>query len=194
MPKYDLIVIPGLRHGPRWGMRRDLKTQLAEAARLYHQGEAAKVAVCGRWNIWFDWRKVVPPVTEAKLMKRYLVRRNVPASAILMEQHSKDTIGNAYYLKRLLDNHPGHTKILIICAAQRITRARLIFETFLGPDYDIAFRGICAPNFDQDATGMEEHLLKEQTGLLSHIRPGHTEDFGHRIYNLKYYRDQAKLV
>jgi uncharacterized SAM-binding protein YcdF (DUF218 family) len=100
--QYDLIIIPGLKLGLHWGMRKDLCSRLRVAAEFYQENPGLHIAVCGCWSIWFDWLGIHPPVTECKRMKTNLIRHGVEREDIVMESHSKDTPGNVYYLKRYL--------------------------------------------------------------------------------------------
>jgi uncharacterized SAM-binding protein YcdF (DUF218 family) len=192
--KYDLIVVPGLKLGPNWGLRKDLRQRLQLAAKYYHENPGVHVAVCSKWSIWYDWKGVKPPVTECEKMKTYLLRRGVKASHIISESQSKDTPGNVYYLKRLLRDKPNYCRLLVICAAQHETRLKFLFHKFFGPEYSVDFLGIEAPNFDKNVTGDEVKCLADQKLLLANVRPGHEEDFKHKFYKCAYYARQASAV
>jgi uncharacterized SAM-binding protein YcdF (DUF218 family) len=105
-PSYDLIIVPGLKLGPHWGLRRDMRVRLQKAAELYKENPGVHIAVSGRWSIWYDWLNIRPPITECKRMKNYLVRHGVKAQDVVMESQAKDTPGNAYYLKRYVRTKP----------------------------------------------------------------------------------------
>ena len=194
MPKYDLIVVPALRLGPHWGLRRDLKKRLLRAVEMYKKGDAQHIIVLGRWTVWFDWLGVRPPVTESVRMKQFLVSHGVARQDVITEQHSKDTIGNAYYLKLYLQKRPQYKKLVVICAKQHEQRVRFLFEKFLGSSYALTYIPMTASKFGRDSTGTEAKLLREQRQLLKNVRPGHVEDFSHQLYNSKYYRDQARAA
>jgi uncharacterized SAM-binding protein YcdF (DUF218 family) len=194
MDKPDLIVVLGVNLGKHWGLSKDLQTRLKTAAELYKQGTAKHIAVCGRWTVWYDWLKLKPPVTEAKMMKRYLINHGVSPHAIISEQTSKDTIGNVYYLKLKLRTHPQFKKILVICAEPHTPRVKFLFHKFFGPDFKISYLPVSAPHYKRNTTGNEKSLLAEQEGLLALVRPGHEEGLKHHLYNDHYYRKQAKQV
>jgi uncharacterized SAM-binding protein YcdF (DUF218 family) len=187
---YDLIIIPGLKLGPNWGMRKDLKIRLKVAAGVYQENPGVHIVVSGRWSIWFDWLGVKPPVTESKRMKDYLITLGVRQEDITMESRSKDTPGNAYYVKRYVRTKPEYKKLLVICAAQHEMRLRFLFYKFFGNDYKISYLPIDSPRFDMNGTANEKLCLKEQKLLLAAVRPGHEEDFSHRLYKSVYYTRQ----
>ena len=194
MKKYDLVVVLGLRFGRHWGLRADLKNRLDKVARLQKEGRLEKILVSGRWTIWFDWLSIKPPITEAQRMKKYLIKLGVPASDIIMETHSKDTIGNVYYLKLFLKDKPKIKYILVVCASQHEPRVRFLFKKFFAGSPQIVFLAIPASHYKQSALGSEKRLLAEQKEFLRDVRPGHEEDLRHRLYNSKYYRHQAKEI
>jgi uncharacterized SAM-binding protein YcdF (DUF218 family) len=190
--QYDLIVIPALKLGPHWGLRYDLRDRLKKATVVYKDNPGAHIAVCGRWSIWYDWLGIKPPVTECARMKDYLVKNGVNAKDIVMESHSKDTPGNAYYLKCYVRTRQQYKKLLVICAAQHEERLRFLFYKFFGNKYLIDYLPVKAPRFSKNVTGSEAKCLKEQKALLANVRPGHEKDFAHELYNGSYYKRQAK--
>lgn len=86
-------------------------------------------------------------------MKSYLVRHGVPAQAIISEQSSKDTIGNVYYLKLKLRNHPDFKKLLVICAEPHSRRVKYLFHKFFGKNYVITVLPVAAPHYRRNTTG-----------------------------------------
>jgi uncharacterized SAM-binding protein YcdF (DUF218 family) len=192
--KYDLCVVLGLRFGGRWGLRSDLKQMLNKAADLYRTGSIKTIVVSGRWTIWYDWLHIKPPVTEAMLMKRYLQKQGVPKDSIICESYSKDTVGNAYFVKVLTKKHPTFKRILVICALQRERRARFLFHKFFGDDYSVSFYPVYAQHDAQSSLGNEEKLLEEDKKLLEHVRAGHEEDIKQQLYSLPHYRKQAIAI
>ncbi len=191
---YDLIVVPGLKLGPNWGLRKDLRARLTLAAKLYYENPGVRIAVCGKWSIWYDWWGIQPPVTEYERMKAYLVRHGVKARDIITESRSKDTAGNVYYLKRHLRVKPNYRRLLIICAAQHKTRLEFLFYKFFGKEYSIEFLGVEVPNHEADISGDEVRILAEHRALLAGVRPGHEEDFKHKFYKCAYYTRHASVV
>jgi len=191
---YDLIVVPGLKLGPRWGIPNDLISRLKVAVEAYEKNPGVHIAVCGKWSIWFDWLGIKPPVTEAQKMKSYLLKHGVNGKDILMESRSKDTIGNTYYLKRIVRQNPQYKRLLVICASQHKKRIAFLFDTFFGPNYRINYLAVSAPHFHKNTTANETTCLKEQRELLKNVRPGHEEDFEHKLYNSPYYARQAVKI
>jgi uncharacterized SAM-binding protein YcdF (DUF218 family) len=191
---YDLIVVPGLKLGPNWELRKDLRERLNEAAKFYYQSPGVHIAVGGKWSIWYDWQGVKPPVTEGAKMKTYLLKLGVKATDIITESRSKDSPGSVYYLKRYLRDKPKYSRLLVICAAQHEPRLKFLFYKFFGEEYSIRYLAIKAPDFNNNVTGDEEICLADQKLLLANVRPGYEDDFKHKFYKCTYYTRQASRV
>lgn len=104
-----------------------------------------------------------------------------------MEKRSKDSIGNIYYLKKLLKNRPSYKTLTVICAQRHTARLQYLFDVFFDNSYRIHFMGV---NSKGDYTD-EKRLLRQTKSVLSGVRPGHEEDFKHRPYVSKFYRSLA---
>lgn len=70
----------------------------------------------------FDWT-----VPEAPINKRFLIDLGVPASKIILEDKSRDTIENARYSKSICEQR-GFTKPLLITSSLHMKRALLSFK------------------------------------------------------------------
>jgi uncharacterized SAM-binding protein YcdF (DUF218 family) len=161
---------------------------------MYHSGEIQKIIVSGKWTIWYDWLDITPPTTEARLMKDYLVANGVGSRDILQETLSKDTIGNLYYSKQLLNkNRTSDSKIVIVCATQRLDRVRFMTENLFGDDYAVSYEVVDAPGDIASSLGTEEDIFAEQKKLISALTESFHKTKG-SIYQLPYYTDQASAV
>ena len=67
------------------------------------------------------------PVTEAKAAAKHLLDRGVPASQILEEAFSLDTLGNAYFLRTMHAEAGKFTKLVIITNSWHMARTRAMF-------------------------------------------------------------------
>ena len=192
---YDLIVVLGLRFQGHWHLRSDLKRRLDKTAELYKTGRTKAILVSGKWTIWFDWLHIKPPVTEALLMQHYLMRQGVPSDAIHLEQYSKDTVGNIYYLRLFLDRHPEFQRVLIVCAAQHKERIDFLVHKFFGPAARrITLYAMTARHYRQSALDKEAVLLRQEQEFLRTIPAGHLKYLRQSLYSLLTYRRQARAV
>lgn len=76
--------------------------------------------------------------TESEVMQEYAVERGVNPSNILVEPRGKDTIGNAYFSRRAIEQHLNTTTVRIATSCYHVARAVYIFEHCFGDDYDIS--------------------------------------------------------
>ena len=97
----------------------DLKySRLAEGARLYKAGRAPRVILTGGGE---------GERTEARTMARGADRLGIPASALLLEEHSADTEGNARYTAQLAKTNSVRS-ILLVTSALHMPRASQLFR------------------------------------------------------------------
>jgi uncharacterized SAM-binding protein YcdF (DUF218 family) len=140
----DAIVVLGR------GVRGDGSLGLIARARvdcaldLFTRGVAPRIIFCGRSSLMSE---EPPPVTEGAAMARYAHARGLPAVASLTEEESRDTIGNAYFLRtRWLDPN-GWSAIRVVTSDFHIPRAAWLFRRIFGRDYDIAFSAASSESF-----------------------------------------------
>lgn len=188
--QYDAIVILGQKQIGRWGLPKDLKSRLDKAAELYKSGQSQKLIVSGRWAIHFDLIGVVPAITESKRMRQYLVRKGVHPSDIITEPYSKDTVGNAYYLKQVLRRRGyDYRDLLIICGSPHLARVKYTFGQIFGPDFNFDYLGMQTTDFPNTPEA-ERRILQQTKEFFDGVRPGHDEKLRHLLYQSKKYRKQ----
>lgn len=191
---YDLAVILGTRFDEQWQLRQDLIDRLDRACQLYTEGAFQKIMVSGKWTIWYDWLDITPPVTEAGLMKDYLIRHGVKSQDVVKEVYSKDTIGNIYYLRRYLQAHPKYQNILMICATQRVTRVKYLSSLIMPSCNKLDYELVDAPNDVASSLGSEASILDGQREFFSHVSGDVGAYLSHKLYKSKYYTQQANEV
>ncbi|MCU0522767.1 MAG: YdcF family protein, partial [Anaerolineae bacterium] len=97
--------------------------------------------------------EVSDPQTEAEVGAAYLVAkaradaglRRTIEDCLLVEDQSYDTIGNAWYAKRLCLEPAGITSIIVVTSDYHIERSRVIFEWVLGPHYTVGCAAAPSP-------------------------------------------------
>lgn len=117
-----IVVLGGGWYG--WVSRPDVQlddmkySRLAEGARLYLAGRAPRVILSGGGE---------GERTEARNMARGADRLGIPAQALLLEEHSTDTEGNARYTAQLARRN-GVQSILLVTSALHMPRASQLFR------------------------------------------------------------------
>ena len=116
------------------------RARVERAVELFESGVAPRVILSGRCGLTAPQ----PPVTEAAAMAAYAHGFGVPAEALLLEEDSKDTLGNAYFTwARYLEPNEW-TSVRVVTSDFHLSRAAWVFRKILGPGYDLSL--VAAPS------------------------------------------------
>jgi len=127
------------------------KERLDKAYALFEEGKVDCIITTGKYSIMASIDPtVVGPKTEAEVGKQYLIDKAKSAQAghvsrsgrkiqdhIFYEDQSMDTIGNAWFVKKVCLEPLGITSCIVVTSDYHIERTRVIFEWVLGPGYTI---------------------------------------------------------
>lgn len=162
--------------------------RLDKAIEIYNKNPDAKIVLSGKYSYLYIHK---PLLFESEAMKKYLLIKNIPEKDILLEKKSKDTIGNAYYLKKLIFLPHQEHKAVIITSAYHLTRANYIFKKIFGKGYHFSFAGT-KDEMPEDEKKLvlkrQQDLLLKTKQILSKMKDGDHDFLKRKIYNLKYYR------
>jgi len=95
------------------------------AEQLYHQGKIKKILISGGNGLLNN-----EGYREAKSMKEHLIKNNIPESAILIENSSRNTKENAQNSAAILNNKFPNGDFLLITSANHMRRATFCFDKF----------------------------------------------------------------
>jgi uncharacterized SAM-binding protein YcdF (DUF218 family) len=187
MHSYDTIVILGSR--PKdpvtWQLPSHIYTSLDTAILLFNQQAAKTITVSGKWTINFDVLNIQQPFRECEAMADYLIEHGVPDTAILRETESQDTISNLYYLKQLVFEPNDIHRLLFIAAEARLERIMFLAQRILGPDYEIATKGVA---YDPaDVSPHEKRTLAKQAAFLAPMQDGDDHWLDGKFYTDPFY-------
>lgn len=112
-----------------------------------------------------------------------------------METKSKDTIGNAYYAKKLYFIPKKERKAVIITSDFHLERTRFVFQKIFGKGYKLKF--VSASSFlkNKEKTKVMERdkeILQRTKRVLAEVRPGDHNFLKGKLYKLKFYKDIQK--
>ena len=138
MPSYraDAIVVLGSSLAEDGSLPLHARQRAERAAALYAAGVAPRVIFSGRCNLLV---RDAPRVTEAAAMAAHAERLGVPRERTLLEEESKDTIGNAYFVLRRHLEPNGWTAVRVVTSDFHVPRTTWVFQKVLGPAYDVSF-------------------------------------------------------
>jgi uncharacterized SAM-binding protein YcdF (DUF218 family) len=78
-----------------------------------------------------------PFKTEARAYFDYLVSKGVVRNKLILEENSRDTIGNAVYSKKIILRMKLPKNLIILTGKNHIDRALWVFSRVFGKDYSI---------------------------------------------------------
>lgn len=132
----DAIVVLGSTINDDGSLSITARQRAARAALLLTAGVAPRVIFSGRCNLTAP---EPPGISEAAAMAAYAESLGAPRDAILLEEESRDTIGNAYFVGRRFLEPNGWTSIRVVTSDFHVPRTTWVFQRVLGPTYDVSF-------------------------------------------------------
>ena len=148
--KVDTIIILGggiNQDGTLW---QNTINRLEKGIELFKKGVSANIIVSGKYYFMEDY---VPITTEAKAMYEYLKKRGIPEKNIILEEESKDTLGNAFFTKINILEPRNWRNVIVVTSEFHIPRTKCIFKKTLGEKYKI--------NFVEASSGFSKNKLKK---------------------------------
>jgi len=169
-----------------------VKTRLEKAKEIFIKNNSAKILFCGRYSFLYS-KSNHPLKTEAQAGKEYLAKIGVPKKFIYLENKSKDTIGNAYYAKKLYFIPRQEKEATIITSDFHLERSKFIFKKIFGTGYDFKF--IATPSNLKSGNKAkiferQKELLKKTQELLKNMPDGNHNFLKGKLYKIKYYREK----
>lgn len=132
----DALVVLGRGVDPNGSLPRLAKQRVERAAQLFAWKTAPCIIFSGRCSLMRD---AIPAITEAKAMSDYAVSLGIRREVLLLEEQSRDTVGNAYFTLRNFLEPNDWTSIRVVTSDFHIQRAAWVFEKVLGLGYDVSF-------------------------------------------------------
>lgn len=173
----DVIVVLAGGIGADGSLPAWVRSRVERGVTLWRNGVASTIIMSGYYGFA---EKKPPPQTEAAAMKRMAIRLGVPAKHILTEEHSQDTIGNAYFTQTTILIQREWTRIIVVTSDYHLARTKYIFRKILGPRYTCQFTaapGNLSPRAKRERTFIERALLALTRHWLDRIPDGTTSYF-----------------
>ena len=134
--RHDAIVVLGGTVLDDGKLAPWVAARVERALEAFDSGVAARVIFTGRTGVYGPAQ---PAVTEAAAMAAYAKQRGLPAEVVLLEEHARDTLGNAYFVRRDLLQPNEWRSIRVVTNDFHLSRAAWVFRKVLGPRYDFSF-------------------------------------------------------
>ena len=127
----DVIIVLG------GGVQRNGALTIVSRARvertleLYRAGVAPRLIMTGKCGFFLK-----KPISEAAAMAEFARQHSVPAKAILIEEHARDTLGNACFTREHFLAPNDWRRVHIVTSDFHARRAEALFRAALGTGYD----------------------------------------------------------
>jgi uncharacterized SAM-binding protein YcdF (DUF218 family) len=132
----DALVVLGRGADPDGSLPQLAKQRVERAAELFAWEVAPRIIFSGRCSLMTEG---IPVCTEGAAMAEYAASLGLPRDALLVEEESRDTIGNAYFvLRRFLEPNDWNS-IRVVTSDFHIQRTAWVFQKVLGLGYDVSF-------------------------------------------------------
>ena len=119
--KFDVILVLGNPANPDGSIAPVARSRVLEGIRQYRAGAAPVLLMTGG--------AVLNRFVEGQVMRQFAISQGIPASAVLAEGESRNTIQNAYYSYKIMQEHGWHSA-LIVSSPSHLRRASLIFSHY----------------------------------------------------------------
>ena len=134
--KLDAIIILGAGLTKSYQLPKEAIQRCDKAIELFHKELPNYIICSGKYSYKF---KISPPTTEAKLMRKYLIKNKIPRNKIIKEEHSKDTFGNAYFTRKYVVDPKKCKNIAIVTSDYHIPKSTFLFRKVYGRNYTLHF-------------------------------------------------------
>ena len=124
------------------------KERAAAAAYLWHSGRVQWILPTGG----VKWETELGELSEAELLRHYLLEEGVPEDVILMENEAKTTVENMLYSTILLQRQlkiKNVRKLAVVTSANHLNRSLRHAINYLPRSVEVC--GFCKPQPDSDA-------------------------------------------
>jgi uncharacterized SAM-binding protein YcdF (DUF218 family) len=116
--------------------RTELEARVDKAITLYRSGQARTLLFSGG-------RGRRDRQTQASWMASYAVARGVPRRAIVLEERSLTTVGNAHFCNIILHER-GWTSAIVVSSHHHLPRVQFVFDRIL-LGIEVAYEGANPP-------------------------------------------------
>lgn len=155
----DAIVVLGGGVNPDGTLSPMVQARVSRAVELYRRRIAPRIILSGRCGLTDP---DPPPVTEAAAMADLAHQQGVPRAKLLLEEQSKDTVGNAYFTRIDYLEPNQWTSIRVVTSDFHLSRAAWVFRKIMGASFDFSF----VSSFSGLSPGELIHRALEECKLL----------------------------
>lgn len=159
----DAVVVLGAKLTPDGAAGPVLKRRVAAAAALWRDRVAPTLVVSGGATA----AGTAGPTEAAVMARRLIGRHGVPAAAVVLEESSQDTLGNARETLALAAER-GWRRLVVVTDELHLPRALWTFRRLARP-LGITVEGHAAPPPRRLTLGWWSHAAREVAACLAYV-------------------------
>lgn len=134
--KLDALIILGGGITQDDDLKKVTIQRLKKGISVFKKNDFSYIIVAGAYGFM---EKYFPLKTEAKAMLEYLEKKELPKEKIILEEKSKETIGNIYFTKVNILEPKKLYKLVVVTSDFHMPRTKYIFKKVLGIKYKLFF-------------------------------------------------------
>jgi len=180
MERSDVAIVLGYKLKNEKKLPRVLVSRLNLAINLYKKGIVRKLIMSG--GITNPKLKI----SEAEAMRQYVLKQNVKDIDIIKDEKSKDTIGNAYFIKNFILKPCNFKKLVVISSDFHLVRMKYVFKKTLGRNYKIKFlssRSLDISLILYKVTGLEQKLFDLTKLFFGDVKEGDDMTIRNKLFS-----------
>lgn len=180
--KYNTVIVLSNVINKDGSLQEDVRLRVEKSVELYNEELGEYVTMSGK----IDWTEKFEdfPYTQAEAMKRYAVVMGLPEKDILKEETSKDSVGQAYFVKRDIVVPKNWEKLIVVSSDYHMERIRTVFDHIFGKDFYIRYEEVDTPlKDDTESVSHEQRSLKIFQDQFGDITPGDDEAITERLFS-----------
>ena len=129
---------------------------------------------------------------ECEIMRDYAIESGISIEKIMLDYDALDTIGNAYFTRKLLDRLENDSIIIyVVSSCYHMERVKFIFEMCYKNRYNLNF-DYCYPSKNAETHKKEERSIESSKIFFYNLVPGDVKEIEKRLFTLhKLYQREA---
>jgi len=120
--------------------------------------------------------------TESEIMKDYAIKKSVPFEKIILDTNSLDTVGNAYFVRKIVNELECNSTIYVVSSFYHMKRVKYIFSICFGNNYNLNF-DYSYLHGNEEVNKKEERSMERAKKLFRNIDYGDLEKIEKKIFS-----------
>ena len=190
---FDALIVLSNHMNKNGDLNSESRLRADKAAEIYKQNNESKIITCG-WAYRADSQ-----IKISEAMKSYLVNfHDIPSNDILLEPKSRDTVGDAVFTRKFIEDKFNFSKLAIITSFFHLNRAKYIFKFIYDKKFQLSFFTSDSINEDQKKD-LELESLEKFKKTFYGIKKGELSSIykrmmdKHPLYNNQLYNSKNQF-